>query len=190
VELLTTVTLRVITRWLPFRLLLFFLAAAATEPARAQNVPDEYEVRAAIVSDLSKFVTWPAARVQRQQSAFVIGLLGTDQQTQALERFMVRRSIDGKPVVVRRLDSAEHGDDCALVYIASSERKRYQDDSEQLARQGILTVGDGDRFVLSGGMVGLPVVGDRVEIQVNLTQVQRGGLSVSSKLLRLATVVH
>jgi hypothetical protein len=152
--------------------------------ARAQStMPDEY------VLNLAKFVTWPQAKVANPHSPFVVGLLGYDQQGAALERLLATRTVDGRPVVVRRLTRGDRTDDCFLIYVVPLECKHYEDLQAQMTRDGVLTVSDDERFVLGGGVVGLPVAGDHIEIQINLAQAQRSGLTISSRLLHLATVV-
>jgi hypothetical protein len=59
-----------------------------------------------------------------------------------------------------------------------------------LVKQAVLSVGYQDWFTSAGGVVSLPMVDDRIRIQVNLGVAQRSGLNFSSKLLRLATVLH
>ena len=53
----------------------------------------------------------------------------------------------------------------------------------------MLTVGDSDKFVRTGGMVGLVRSGDQIEIEVNLEALRSRQLDMSSRLLSLAVVV-
>ena len=158
--------------------------------ARAQaTIPNEYDVRAAIILNLARFVTWPPAKTADPRAPFVVGLLGVDEQTAALERALAGRSVDGRKVAVRRLTYGDRSGDCFLVYVAAPELKHYDEAEPELERAGVLTVSDNDRFVFSGGVVGLPVNGDHIEIQINLGHAQASGLTISSRLLQLATVV-
>lgn len=165
------------------------LVAAPGGAALAQAMPDEYEVRAAIILNLTKFVLWPPAKSANAHAPFVIGLLGYDQQGAVLEKLLAARAVEGRPVMVRRLARTDRTDDCSLVYVASSEQKHYEELRAQLTKDSVLTVSDDVRFASGGGVVGLPVAGDRIEIQINLAQAQRSGLTISSRLLHLATVV-
>jgi hypothetical protein len=164
------------------------LASARGAPAQA-TIPNEYDVRAAIILNLAKFVVWPSARTADPHAPFVVGLLGYDEQSAALERFLAGRSVDGRQVTVRRIAHGDRVDDCFMVYVAPAERKHYEESEPELTRAGVLTVSDDERFVYNGGIVGLPVTGDHVEIQVNLQHAALSGLTISSRLLQLATVV-
>lgn len=165
------------------------LALACCGVQAQATIPEEYDVRAAIILNLARFVTWPAAKTADPRAPFVVGLLGHDEQTAALERDLAGRSVDGRKVAVRKLAPGDRAGDCFLIYVAAPEMKHYEDAEPEMERDGILTVSDNERFVFSGGVVGLPVNGDHIEIQVNLGRAQASGLTVSSRLLQLATVV-
>jgi hypothetical protein len=52
----------------------------------------------------------------------------------------------------------------------------------------VLTVGEDDRFIALGGMIDLMVRNDRVQIEVNLDVAQTSGLTISSRVLKIAIV--
>jgi len=178
-----------IRRWLRTGVVLWAALALAAGSGAQQAMPDEYQVRAAIVVNLAKFVAWPPSRTANPHAPFVVGLLGFDEQSAALEHALSGRVLSGRPVDVRRISRGDRMDDCFLVYVAASEQKHFDDIAPQLARAGVLTVSDDERFVFNGGVVGLPVEGDHIQIQINLASAQSGGLTISSRLLQLATVV-
>ena len=51
---------------------------------------------------------------------------------------------------------------------------------------GVLTVGDGERFVRGGGMVAFIIENRRVRFDINPSAAAGAGLKISSKLLSLA----
>lgn len=166
------------------------MALVLVMAARADaTIPDEYQVRAAIILNLAKFVVWPAHRTADVHAPFVVGLLGYDEQSAAIEKAFTGQTVEGRPVAVRRFGRGERLSDCFLVYVASSQLKSYEAISPELARAGVLTVSDDERFLYNGGIVALPVSGDRVQIQISLAHAQSTGLSISSRLLQLAKVV-
>jgi len=58
------------------------------------------------------------------------------------------------------------------------------------AGRPILTVGEGDRFLESGGIILMKIVDGRVRFDVNATSAARNGLRISSQLLSLALTVR
>ena len=57
------------------------------------------------------------------------------------------------------------------------------------ANEPVLTLSDSNDFVMNGGMVGLTIRNNRVNIQINVANYERVGLSVNSQLLQLAEIV-
>ena len=50
-------------------------------------------------------------------------------------------------------------------------------------------VGESDKFAALGGIVGLVIRDDRIQVEVNLDAARQTELKISSKLLAVATVI-
>lgn len=157
---------------------------AAQEP-----IPDEYQVRAAIIVNIVRFVTFKP-NGDDPHGPIRLCLLGYDQQSAVLEGYLSAHPIDGRSFQVRRLSNSERPDGCQVLYVSPGERRRFDDMSDALVGAGELTISDDRTFALSGGIVGLPLVGDRIEIQVNLVRAEQSGIAISSRLLGLAKVIR
>ncbi|MBS1875117.1 MAG: YfiR family protein [Acidobacteria bacterium] len=150
---------------------------------------DEYEIKAAMLLNLTKFVQWPAAKLGDASGPFVIGVLGRDPFGRDLDQQVAGKTVNGHPVVVQRLNGTARAEACHILFITRGERRRLEELGSSLAHASVLTVGDGDRFAEAGSVVGLVLRGDRVQLEVNLAAAQRNGLTVSSRLLKLANVI-
>lgn len=167
------------------------LYVMAGQPAQAQeSTADEDEVRAAMLFNLTRFVEWPNWKSGDAAAPFTICLLGADASVAALDKVVRGKTVEGKAVNLRRLGKNEDGEGCRILYVAHSERKRFEEIQPALAKAAVLTVGDQGWFLSANGIVGLPLIDNRVRIEINLGAAQRGSLSISSKLLRIATVVR
>ena len=60
---------------------------------------------------------------------------------------------------------------------------------DRIKGKPILTVGDVENFVETGGMINLVMVGNKVRWEINHTQIKECGLRLSSQLLRTALKV-
>lgn len=154
-----------------------------------QPLPDEYQVRAAIIVNLVRFITFKPTRDDPRGPVRVC-LLGYDQQSSVLESYLSTHPIDGRPFQVRRIMSDDKTEGCQVLYVCPSERHAFDQLSAQLAGTGVLTISDHRMFAPDGGVIGLPVVGDRIEIQINLERAEQSGLVISSRLLSLAKVIR
>ena len=74
--------------------------------------------------------------------------------------------------------------------MSSVEESQLNKIIEALDKGAVLTVSDMPQFSRRGGMIQFVVEGKKVRFEVNLTAVQRAGLTLSSELLKVATAVR
>jgi hypothetical protein len=151
---------------------------------------DEYELKAAVLFNVAKFVEWPATKAAASPEAFVIGIVGPAAVVHDMEKALQDKIVGDKHVLVRRLKSAAECEQCFLVFIAQDDGKALREAVAALTKSGVLVAGEGDRFARDGGAISLILKDNRVQMEVNLKAAQRAGLTISSRLLRLAVVVE
>jgi hypothetical protein len=158
--------------------------SAAQGPA---GTPTEYEVKAAFLYNFAKFVHWPP---DPESTPFVITVLGRDPFGNILDDTLRGKSIDGRPVAVRRVSSADDVEPSQILFISDSEGQRLPAILERVGTKAILTVGETHQFSDRGGAIRFVVDGDRVRLEINPTAAERSGLRISSDLLRIARIVQ
>lgn len=157
--------------------------AAGAEP----DSPTEYQVKAALLFNFGKFVDWPETAFAGPQAPFVIGVLGEDPFGPALEETLRDKTLNGRAVRIERLGAGQEFRGCHLLFICASERKRLAAIMGSVEKIPVLTVGDGvERFLAGGGMINLLQQNNKVRFEVSQGRVEKAGLKISSKLLRLA----
>jgi hypothetical protein len=115
----------------------YLMASLGGTPARAQSL-SEHQVKAAFIYSFAKFIDWPEAA---SQGAFVIGILGDDPFRGALQATVKDRSIEGRPVLVKRISSAEAARNFQILFVSASERERLPSILDSLKGSTVLTVG-------------------------------------------------
>jgi hypothetical protein len=164
-------------------LLLALLAAAATG-----DRPRDAAVEAVFLLNFGRFVTWPA--VDARAPGFAVCVLGQDPFGPLLDAALARETIDGQPVVARRLTAATDARACRILFVSASEDRQLAAVMAAVDRASILTVSDLPRFVDRGGMIQFVIEQSRVRFTINLDATARAGLTVSSNLLRVAADVR
>lgn len=157
--------------------------------AKGLESADEYEIKAAMLLNLTHFVEWPAAKLGAPGTPFVIGIVGSDPFGKDIDKVIVGKTVSGHAIAIQRFRNAPHAECCHILFITQSERRNVSDIITLLGRAPVLTVGDGEKFAAAGATVGFVLRDNRVQIEVNLESAQRHGLTFSSRLLRLVTVV-
>ncbi len=173
-----------------FRLGRLWAALCVLSVGLAGGEPDtaaEYEVKAAMLVNFSKFVEWPDG-----SGPLTIGVIGRDPFGPSLDAVIrEQRSATARPIVVRR-EAQLSKEPVHVLFIARSERRRMPELLGQVAGRAVLTVSDAEGFVRQGGMIEFTLEDDRnahrVRFACNVKAAQKAGVRISSRLLKLATV--
>lgn len=185
--------LRAMTRMSCIRLVLWcVLAVQAAVPQLAVAQGDsagEYELKAAILYNLTRFVEWPPTAYSSPQAATVLCILGRDPFGQSLSSIVSKQSANGRPVLVRHARNDKEIGGCHVLYISASERKQVVQILSTASGSSILTVGEITQFAVRGGMIQFGLEDKEVRFDVNLDAASQAGLKISSRLLVLARVV-
>jgi hypothetical protein len=164
-----------------------FAAAGVGRPAAAQD-PLEHEVRAAFVYNFAKFIEWPGAALA--PDAFRICVVGDDRFARALDPTIAGESVQGRPMIRVDPPAPDAVSECQILYVGRQEPARASRALAAARKGHTLTVGDPPNFLQEGGAVRFLLEGGRVRFDVNLDAVEQAGLSMSSKLLRVARRVE
>lgn len=158
-------------------------------PRAALAEPTEAEVKAALIFNLPHFVEWPATSYDSPTTPFLVAILGQDDVSAALEPMLLRKSIEGHPLIVRRVHTADEARKCQMLYVARSEKKHVDAILLTLHGASTLTVSDLDQFADRGGHINVVLEDQRVRMIVNRTSAEDSHLKISARLLALARIV-
>ena len=177
----------------PGRQRLRWLAAALLALAGARSgqsvPPTEYEVKAAFLYNFARFVEWPPAAMGAPNQPFIVAVLGDDPFGATLDRTLSGKTLEARPIVVRRVDSLDEAARANILFVATSERAQVRHVVRTLSGTHVLTVGEMSGFAEHGGMIGFRTERQRVRFDINVGQASRAGLKISSQLLKLARIV-
>lgn len=133
-----------------------------------------HEIKAVYIYKIANFVKWPNEENRKQLN---ICFQGSMDVQRTFLKITANKTIRGMPLVL-----AGSGALCDLVYIA--DRFTSHDYSHEQ-----LIIGDKKGFVKNGGFIELRQQKGKIKIIINLSQAQNSLIKVSSKLMRIATLV-
>ncbi len=163
------------------------LAAATTAQAAPPRTSPEYQVKAAYIYNFAKFVEWPSG--SQADEPFVVTVLGADPFGRALEDAVRGKSVNGRPIVLRRAATLEEVGASQILFISDSEQPELPSILKRLATDPVLTVGDMGQFAAHGGIIGFRPEGGRIRLDISLAAAERSRLRLSSQLLQIARIV-
>ena len=146
----------------------------------------EYQVKAAFLFKLARFVEWPAHKFTQPDSPLIIGVVGTDPFGGLLEEAVQDKRINDHTVIVRHIVSMQELRKCHMIFISRSESARLNPILSEVRGDNVLTVSDSDNFTGHGGMINFIMVANRVQFQINASAASHAGLKISSKLMQLS----
>ncbi len=156
---------------------------------RQQSPVAEYQVKAAFLYNFAKFVEWPEEALGDSTQPIIIGVIGRDPFGADLDRILSAETVKGRPLFIKRFKRGEKPLPCHVLFISSSEEKQLTGILARLAGKCVLTVSGSKRFTRAGGMIRFIVKDDRVSFEINVSAAERAGLKISSRLLKLATII-
>jgi len=191
----------------PYNLIVLSLALLAA-PWVAQGEDEsasnrEYQVKAAFLYNFIKFVDWPKEKVAESNEPVIIGIFGKDPFGNAFAPVKDKEGKDRK-VLIKRFKPIEElkksGEKdkslpereieslrkCHLLFICSSEEKSIKEIINLVKDHSVLTIGDMQGFLESGGIINFIMEEKKVRFEINMTAANRAKLKIRSQLLRLA----
>jgi hypothetical protein len=151
--------------------------------------PSESQVKAAFLYNFARFVEWPAQAFSDANSPIVVGIVSDGDVADEVDQVAKGKTVDGRRLVTKRLSDKDDFQGCHVLFISSAEKRRVGGLLDRARDSSVLTVGETDGFMQSGGVIGFVVEDNRVGFEVNTGAAKRKHLKISSQLLRLAREV-
>jgi len=162
-------------------------ALLAAGSGLASSGATESEVKAAFLFNFARYVEWPDRDGNRP---ITIGVLGDGDFPAVLEQVVRGKLVRDRQVRVKRLSGGGELRRCHIVYIGADHAEREGEIRASLSGASVFSVADFDGFAASGGTANFVRSGKKVRFEINEDVARRSGLKVSSRLLRLATLVN
>jgi hypothetical protein len=162
-----------------------WLSLAGTASAQMGG-GDEYQQKAGLICNFLRQCKWPERRFPSTESPYIIGVFGNDQISGFLRENIQGRVIQGRPVQVKHVMQKAELPFCHLVFISRSERDRLRPILGDLRRENVLTVGETDNFLASGGVIQFVNLGGQVRYQMSLDAARRERIEPGGFVLRMS----
>lgn len=148
----------------------------------------EYEIKAAYLYQVTKFIQWPDDQFSNQDAPIRICVLGDSPFGKLLDGLSEKTSQNRK-LTVEHLPSMQKLSHCQVIYISRSEKKGLMKILRKTEHLPILTISDIDKFAQRGGIIALTTKNNRVRLMINYNASKKAAIKLSSKLLEVATLV-
>jgi hypothetical protein len=150
----------------------------------------ENALKAAFLYNFTKFVDWPPSAFAQSDSAFHVCVSADERFGREIETMLQGEQVHGRPVRLLISKIPDPSRACHLLYLGIGDSERAGQVLSALKERPVLTVGEGSRFMEQGGMIAFVIDANHVKFDINKGVLDRAGLGISSKLLRVARHVQ
>lgn len=145
---------------------------------------DERDMKAALIYNFAVYTSWPAS----SEKAFNICMFEADQES-VNEAMLERKVVNGKSVHVRSIHDIDDVKICQVLFMEDATTKDEKHLLQQLQKYSVLFVHNGQKQT-DASMIHIELVDKRYHFSINHQAAKDANLTLSSKLLRLATRVY
>ena len=148
----------------------------------------EYKVKAVVLFNFTKYVTWPKNTFASADQAINVCILGESPFGDIFNSSNAPKEAQGRPLKVTSLPLSASKDDvavCQILYWTEKSSAAAQSLLPLLEDRGILSVSDKKS---SAALISFVLVDEKVRFNIRYKAAQTLGFEMSSQLLKLATV--
>lgn len=168
------------------RRILFVLLLVLSPLVQAQRQAPEPELKAAILVNMLLFVDWPS-KASQASDRLTLCYLEASPITAVLDS-LNGKLLKGKPLQVQAVTSSTTSG-CHALYLSSRNSNGLAEVVVNSQSSGVLLIGDSPDYFQHGVMLNLEVDDGRVVFDIDLRSTRQAGLTLSSKVMRLARKV-
>ncbi len=149
----------------------------------------EYFLKAAFLYNFARLVDWPDNKFHSSSTPFRLCLIGDDPFDKAL-RSIRNKTIQGRPLIIRRLINLSEASQCEILFISQSEKDNLPEILNYVRQSPILTVSELPDFAQTGGHIRFFLSGEKkLKLEINRDSITHSDLKISSRILTLANLV-
>jgi hypothetical protein len=167
------------------------MLACGAPPAAGQDEGQlERRVKAAFLYKFTAYVAWPQASFARPDAPLTIGIIGDDLLAEETAQIVAGRSVDGRPLAVRRMTAAEPASGVHILFVARAETPRFAQILKALPPGPVLVVTESEAAFKQGSAINFVLLDGRVRFDVSVEAAERRGARLSARLLAVARSVQ
>jgi hypothetical protein len=163
---------------------LLALLASPLQPLLAADLT-EYQLKAAFIYNFAVFTEWPA----EVGTPLNLCILGPDPFGDEINDLQ-GKAVGNRTLTVSRKTTSQSISGCHIVFITAQAIRSLPRVLDEIRDRPILTVADSEGAAKRGVALNMAVAQNRVTFEASQAAARASRLTLSSKLLRLATEVH
>jgi hypothetical protein len=162
--------------------------APCVAPSAKAETTGEIAVKAAFLLNMVRFVTWPEDAFSSPDSNLVIEILGDPEFAEVARRVVDGKSVRNRLVEVRFSPDFDPASKAHVLFVGAAQRGQETELLEAVSDKPVFHIADWEGFAERGGVANFYLSESKVRFAINPERASAVGLSISSRLLRLAKI--
>ena len=158
-----------------------------------EDTEEEINYKADFIIKLIDYTTWAEGAGKDSQGAVVISVIGESPLTPRLKELAAAETKNDKKITVKVVSIEDKLTDCQILFLPTKDKKDLAKILKKVDGHPVLTVSDCYYFARHGVMINFVKEENdgktKVKFEVNRTTIKLAGLKLSSRLLKLATII-
>jgi hypothetical protein len=167
----------------------WLMVSAGRYPARSQEEPLEYAVKATYLYKFAPFIEWPSPAAEFPDGSFTVCVVGDTPVDALLDRAVNGQTIAGHPIAIHHYAGVTGNPGCAVMYVAGDDAQAVAAILAAVRGLPVLTVTDHASDPAIRGIINFVISDGHVRFEIDSGAAAANGLTISSKLLSLAARV-
>jgi hypothetical protein len=171
--------------------LIFMAVLLISQQARTEDAAStSSRVRSAFVLNFIQFTDWPDSSFKSPDDPIVIGVIDPDPLEGTLAAAIEGKTVKARKLVIRHLAYPGSVAGCHVLYVGTPYEAKAAEMLKSIAKENTLTIGDPANFTDAGGIIRFYLEDKKYRFEINMAAAGRAHLQLSSKLLKLASIVN
>ncbi len=164
-------------------------ADSSADPGAGGDAFPEYKIKAAFLYNFIRYTTWPKEALGKKEAPIELMVVGKDPFGPILTATFRDKKLHGRSVVIRHVKDAPKKLTAHLIFACGLDEKQKVALIKACAGLPILLIGDESGLAEQGACASFFVKHNKVRFEVNNEVTKASKLTISSQLLKLATIV-
>jgi len=166
--------------------LAFAATVEAAQPPAAESGNPALRVKAAYLYKFASYVEWPPEVFASEDSPIVVGVIGDDDLEAILSRMIVGKTVNGRPLVTRRLEAKSSLQGLHMLIVGALDKPALQAIGDAVRGKPVLVVSDAGQERMLDSMISFDLVDHHLRFNVALKPVATSGLKLRALMLTAA----
>jgi len=152
-----------------------------------QTKAQEYDLKAAYIYNITKFIYWEPTSPGNE---FIIGVIGSSPIYEPLLDVVKTKTVNNKKIIIRQYAKVGYLNNCNMLFIPESTTIPLDELLEKATSEKILTISEQEGYGRRGTAINFVNINDKLKFEVNIKTLQSLGLKASAQFLKLTIIIE